>query len=185
MRTRWLWIALLLSLGLNLGLGLNLWRRGGDLPPPPDRPADAPEVWGGPPPDTEQLAGLLRHRLDRLTRRLDLTAAQRDSLWALHQAAGPEVFARRRALAAAREQMHALLEQPTPDPRALQAARRQASAIQAELDSLVISLMLRERAVLTPEQAARYRGLFPFGGPERPRHGRGEPGQRGGRRQAP
>jgi Spy/CpxP family protein refolding chaperone len=186
MRTRWLWIALLLSLGLNVGLGWNLLQRapGPEGPFAPDAPRSGRDAGSGPalapPTDPEQQTALLRHRLDRLTRRLGLTTGQRDALWEVHQRSGAEVFARRRALEDARGRMHALLGEPEADPRGLQAARREISTLQAELDSLVLGIMVEERSVLTPEQARRYRGLFPFGHHDGPRQG---PGQRGpGRR---
>ncbi len=184
MKTRALWIALLLSLSLNVGLGLNLWRRGQaaapDVPPPGARPGPAPEAWRDLAGDPEQTVGLLRHRLERLQRRLDLTDAQRDSLWQLHRDTGPQVLDRRRALMQARRELHGLLGTPDPDPQRVGEARRRITGLQGELDSLVVAVMLQERAILTPEQAERYRGLFPFGGPDG-RPDRGPAGRGGGR----
>jgi len=181
MKTRALWIALLLSLSLNLGLGVNLWRRGQaaapDPPPSGAAGAPAPAAWREGPRDPEQTVGMLRHRLERLQRRLELTDAQRDSLWHLHRDLGPQVLEQRRALMEARHALHGLLDAPAVDAGALDEARRRITGLQGELDSLVVAVMLRERAILTPEQAERYRGLFPFGGPDgRPDRG---PGGRG------
>ena len=181
MKTRLLWILLLLSLGLNVGLALNLWRRDAAAPPPAGPtvgpapgsfPGERADERAGPARGADRTRRMLRHRLDRLAARLDLTAAQRDSLWALHRQAGPGVLARRQALAAARTRMHDLLAATPLEAPALHRVRRQISRLQAELDSVVVSLLMRERAVLSAEQASRYRGLFPLGGGEGKRGGR-------------
>lgn len=194
MKRIWIFV-LLLSLGVNIGLGLALWRRPfvppasmGDLRPAPSDLADAPFVTDDAP-DAEQVERMLRHRLDRLANRLDLSVEQRDALWTLHREDGSQVIARRRQLQLARVAMQDLYAAGQPELAAVQAQQRQISQLQAALDSVVVEIMHRERGILTPEQRRDYRGLF---SPQREggrgrweRSGRPHGGPRGDRQQAP
>jgi Spy/CpxP family protein refolding chaperone len=172
MKRGWL-IVLLLSLGLNLGFGLHLLRvapQPSAGPPLPEREADQAQV-----------ERFMQRRLDRMAERLDLTVSQRDALWALHREHGEDVFARRQELQQARSALHELLSAAEPTLPGVHDAQRQISRLQAALDSVVVDVMYRERAILTPQQREAYRGLFPAAG-EGPRLRRDHPGGRRGER---
>ncbi|HOX26040.1 MAG TPA: periplasmic heavy metal sensor [Candidatus Krumholzibacteria bacterium] len=166
MKRGWL-IVLLLSLGLNVGLGVNLLRRDAGAPPLPDAP-EADDA--GAQPDRVRVEGFLRRRLDHLSGELGLSAEQQEALWAVHAEAGERVFERRRAMRAARAELHRIFASTEPAPAQFHAAQRRISALQAELDSMVVEIMVKEREILTPEQRQLYRGLFPEG-PDRGRRG--------------
>ncbi len=167
MKRGWL-IILLLSLGLNVGLGLSFLRR----------PALAPSLpsHGDPHldrdfPGREQAQAFMRHRLERLTRELDLTQDQQERFWALHLESGDQVMERRTAMFAARRHLHEAYAGPDPDIHQIHRIQREMSAMQAELDSSIVDIMFKERAILTPEQRGKYRVMFP-GGREAPGKGR-------------
>ncbi len=197
MKRIWVFV-LLLSLGVNLGLGLALWRRpAAPLLPPPleagprQAPPDGPDGPFDPDgaPDPEQVERMLRHRLDRLAARLDLSDEQREALWELHRDDGGQVIARRRQLQQARAAMQDLYAGGQPELAVVQEHQRRISQLQAALDSVVVEIVHRERAILTPEQRRDYRGLF---SPQREggrgrweRSGRPHGGPRGDRPQAP
>jgi len=177
MKRGWL-IVLLLSLGLNVGLGVNLLRRD-QVPPPLAGERGPADLEAGP--DHAQAERFLRRRLERMAAELGLSAEQRTALWNVHAEAGERIFAQRQAMREARAEMHEDLAAPAPDLARIHSVQRRISALQAELDSLVVEVMVRERAVLTPEQRERYRGFFPDGpgrgglerGRGRDRHDRG------------
>jgi Spy/CpxP family protein refolding chaperone len=165
MKRGW-FIVLLLSLGLNLGLGVSLWRQGDAPPTWPESPGD--EASPGEPgpgflPDRDQVRSFMERRLDRMSEDLGLTDDQRSALMAIHLEIGDEVFSRRRELLDRREELQALHAADDPDLDAVHVAARALGEIQAELDSLVVEAMFRERAVLTPEQREHYRSYFPMG----------------------
>lgn len=176
MKRIWM-IALLLSLGLNIGLGVSLWRQR-SAPLPDTAPMTGPGMLEDDP-DPARAEAFMRHRLERMTARLGLDGEQRDAMWRLHRDAGPRVLERRRAMAAARRQLGDAYAGGGADPDSLAAARRRISRVQAELDSLVVDIMTREREILTPEQFEQYRRFMPMGRDRDHRPGRG-----GGRRHA-
>jgi Spy/CpxP family protein refolding chaperone len=157
MKPGWL-IVLLLSLGINLGLGWQLLRGPAAPPaPPPGRGDGALDV----PTDSVHVERFLGRRLDRLAARLDLSAPQREDLWRLHREDGLEILARRRELHRARAELQEALSVGEPTLAELQAAQRRLGALQADLDSVVVEIMYRERALMTPEQRQAYRVFFP------------------------
>ena len=163
MKRIWL-IVLLLSLGLNVGLGLNLLRRSTVAPAPMGRHG----VHAGPrgpefPGDPAHSEQFLRRRLDRMGQRLGLTEPQKQVLWTLHREVGAEVFDRRRDLLDTRHRLHESYAQEEVDLDEIRRLTRQLGVLQADLDSLVVDIMLQEREVLTPPQRRQYRSLFPLG----------------------
>jgi len=184
MKRIWI-IVLLLSLGLNVGLGLNLLRRTAVAPAltgPHGVHAGpyGPEFPGG----LAHSEQFLRRRLDRMDGRLGLNESQRDVLWTLHREVGAEVFDRREDLLETRHRLHEAYAREEVDLDEIHRLTRQLSALQADLDSLVVDIMLREREVLTPPQRRQYRNLFPLGRDHQqhrrpgrhdgPRHGRNQ-----------
>lgn len=175
-------ILLLLSLGLNIGLGLHVLRDRGTVV---DRTQRAGRWSNTAVIDRERVDHQQRRRLERMIRDLNLDETQRAQLTRLHQEASGEVFARRTELASLRERMHTLFTAPSSSWSDLRDVMRQHSDAQAELDSLVVDVMFRERGVLSPAQRQQYPAFaMPFGG----RAGPGGPGEhrRGhGRRDRP
>jgi Spy/CpxP family protein refolding chaperone len=174
MKRIWM-IALLLSLGLNIGLGVSLWRQRAaqaSAIAPVDGPGMLDEDL-----DPARTEAFMRRRLERMSARLDLADDQREAMWRLHREAGPQVMERRRAMAVARRQLGDAYAGGAVDPDSLAWARRRISRVQAELDSLVVDVMIREREILTPEQFEQYRRFMPMGRDRDHRQGRG-----GGRR---
>lgn len=175
-------IVLLLSLGLNVGLSLNLLRRTTVAPAPHGVHVGprGPEFSGS----TAQSEQFLRRRLERMDGRLGLTEPQKEVLWTLHREVGAEVFNRRQDLLETRQRLHESYTREEVDLDEIRGLTRQLSTLQAELDSLVVDIMLREREVLTEQQRRQYRSLFPLGRDhprhqypgraDRPRHGRSQ-----------
>ena len=180
MKRGWM-IVLLLSLGLNVGLGANYLRHR-QPPPPPPLPAD--EHPGDPQerrmPSREQVNAFMRHRLDRMAQDLDLSEQQQEQLWALHETVGREVITRRATMFEARAQLREVYRQEPLDKARMLTLQRGMSALQAELDSVVVEILFQERSVLTPEQRENYGGMFPFGQDRTPRWG-SHKGRRDGR----
>ena len=183
MKRGWM-IILLLSLGMNVGLGLNLLRRPSP-PASPPVPALAPGA-AEDAPDPDQVERFMRHRLDRMSQKLNLDEGQRTALWHLHRDVGSDVFHRRRAMTDARSQLHEAYASTDADPAAIHAAVRRISATQSYLDSTIVEVMLQERAILTPQQRLHYHELFPISPQRHPRRLLSGPrrGLREGRRQA-
>lgn len=169
MKTTWILVCLLLvSVGLNAGLALRLGQAG---PPPgwspPGPPGDGPDA--PPDPADPRTRRLMRERLERLSAALDLTPQQLEAFVAVHEASGPRFFANRSAVSKLRRELRDLALAPDLDRAAVLARQQQLSALQAQLDSVVVETMLAEVRLLTPEQRERYRNVMPWG----------EPGQRG------
>lgn len=191
MKTTWLLIILLLvSVGLNAGLAWRLGRSEPSVGPdggwtPPDRPGPGidtppdgpPPAEGDADPANPRVQRLMRERLDRLTEALDLTPEQREAFVAAQQVAAPQFFARRRAIGELRRELRELALAPDVDREAVLRRQQKLSAMQAELDSVVVESMVAEVRLLTPRQKEIYRDLVPWGAPSH-----GGPGHRGGGR---
>jgi len=176
MKRHWL-IILLLSLGLNVGLGLGVLRR--ELgPPPPPQEAWNPAEAHSKPPTRDMARHFMGKRLERMTRKLHLDGEQRVSLEELYQATSDAIFTRRGAMGAARAAMQERVMQ-TEDPDLVRQMLAEHARMQAELDSIVVNVMLQERAIMHEDQLEGYREfMLPLGG------GRGREGRdgRGGRK---
>jgi Spy/CpxP family protein refolding chaperone len=154
-------LILLVSLGLNLGLGWALWQgRGSEPPRPPqgervgrERPAAG---------DTAAWRRMMKRRIERLSARLDLSAAQAEQLQALQLANGPLVRAQHERIEAARDQVRVATGAAAYDEVAVRAALASLRRAQADLDSLTQEFLLQECGLLTPAQRTRYLELLPL-----------------------
>ena len=172
MKRGWM-IVLLLSLGLNVGLGANYLRHRQPPPPPPEAPGPDDDT-ERPAASREQVEQYMRHRLDRMAQELDLSDEQQGRLWNLHETVGREVFSRRAAMFEARGRLREVYRQDPLDRDLLRTMQRKMSALQADLDSVVVEILFEERSILTPEQRQNYGGMFPFGADRAPRWGSGQ-----------
>jgi Spy/CpxP family protein refolding chaperone len=176
-KTTWILVCLLLvSVGLNAGLALRQARPGGPPPgwsqgPPGDEPETPPD------PADPRTRRLMRERLERMSSALELTPQQLEAFVAVHEATAPRFFANRSAVGKLRRELRDLALAPDVDHAEVLARQQQLSALQAQLDSVVVETMLAEVRLLTPEQRERYRTIMPWGDP-----GRRGPGHEGGRR---
>ena len=193
MKRHWLIILLLLSLGLNLGLGLGVLRGQQGPPPPPGLHGEHRPGPDGPsgPPDRQGARRFMGMRLDRMTEVLGLDGDQRAALETLYDENNEAVMARRDSMMSARGDMHQRLRaaRNVDEFREVLLAH---SRLQAELDSIIVDVMLQERAVMRDDQLEGYeRFMLPLGpgpggpgrgdrgdgpGPRKPRSGRGRSG---------
>ena len=181
-------LILLVSLGLNLGLGWALWR---GLSAGPPRPPLAERVGRERPAagDTAAWRRMMQRRIERLSARLDLSAAQAEQLQALQLANGPLVRAQHERIEAARERVRAVTGAASYDATAVRTALAALRGAQADLDSLTQEFLLQECDLLTPAQRTRYLELLPLepwrgGRPVGPPGGPDEPDDHPGRRAA-
>lgn len=193
MKRFWIFV-LLVSVGLNLGLGWRLirqrtqladrtayesggWGRGGGRDGNgSDRRGDGPRDGRGgghgrfldAPEDSAQAARMMERRLERLSRRLGLDPAQKESFLAAHREAAPRLWAHRSRITAKRRKLQELVMRPTVQPDSVWAAMRDMGRCQAELDSLATAGLLRELGSLDPRQREIYLQMMPWA-PKPPR----------------
>lgn len=152
-------ILLLLSLGLNAGLLWSRWQA-----TRVDRvemgPQHGPARGGGPGPPGR---GWARHRVEALGRRMDLDAERRRLLDETLSELEPALTDARRSLWEARRELGGALREAEPDRQRILDLQREVSLRQAVLDSLVTEALLREAAVLRPEERMRSGRWFPRG----------------------
>ncbi len=181
MKRTWL-LLLLLSFGLNIGLGYAvLSRRGTDTDPlSPTLPsygsgrgvALRDSVQGS----TEEF---WNRRLNRICRRLQLDPDQEKAFRQVRLETLSEIDTRRQEVRQTRRALHlSCLDPETPPDHVRQLVHTLAVA-QGRLDSLVTETLLRELALLTPEQRQRYLATMPWDlqSPERPHANRQRYGQ--------
>ena len=111
-------------------------------------------------------------RLERALDSLGLDEQRRASAFAVLDAAAPAQRELRSQARAAHEALRELLDQATPDERAVLAQAEQVSAIQLELRKNDLRTLLQVKALLTPDEQEQLQAAM------RPRGGRG-PGGRG------
>jgi Spy/CpxP family protein refolding chaperone len=139
------------------------------------QPAGSP----GPPPRGQSLftpedrAAMAQIFWQRAQQRLGLTDQQVSDIRALLETQRTAARADVQNLIAARRQLRSLLDQPTSDPAAIQAAAAQAKALQAKLFDSRLQTQLDLRAKLTPEQWQQWRTLRQGMGRRGWRHGGG------------
>ena len=121
-------------------------------------------------------------RLDRISRRLDLTADQRLAFESIQMEAAGRVGPQLQLVRGARRDLRRLtLAAAAPDD-SLRRAIRLVGQSQAAMDSLVTETLLAELQVLDPEQRRIYLELMPLGGDQHrglPAWGRRGLGRRG------
>jgi Spy/CpxP family protein refolding chaperone len=96
---------------------------------------------------------------DRTRERLGLTDQQAADIRALLDAQRAAARADVQSLMAARRQLRNLLDQPTADAAALQAAAAQVTELQAKVLGHRLQTQIAVRAKLTPEQWRQWRTL--------------------------
>lgn len=186
MKATWILVCLLLvSVGLNAGLAMRL-ARPGDVPDGPPQgwsssgpPAGEPQT--PPDPADPRTRRLMRERLERLSATLELTPQQLTAFVAVHEATAPQFFANRSAVGKLRRELRDFALSPDVDHAGVLVRQQRLSALQAQLDSVVVETMLAEVRLLTPEQRERYRTIMPWAEPGQ----RGEGHRGGGRRSSP
>ncbi len=103
---------------------------------------------------------MLRHwperRIDRLGRELDLSPEQRAQLARSLEALSPEIRDQAGRLMQERTRLHRAFMAGSANADSVRTQARMVAEAQARLDSLVAEAMMRENAVLSPEQRARY-----------------------------
>jgi hypothetical protein len=161
MMRRGLLVLLLLSLGLNAGLLWSRWNAGRD----PGSAAWSPPFEGGP--RHAEGRGWAHRRSEALGRRLPLDEARRRELDAALSPLEPDLTAARLSLRQARRALGAALHEKALDRDRILTLQREVSQRQAILDSLVTEALLREAAVLRPEERMRSGRWFPRGRGER------------------
>lgn len=144
-----IWVLVLgLSLGLNAGL---LYR----------------EFAGGhgerrerrTPPSTEEI---VKHRLSELKGSVALTPRQETDLREILETTIPRVMAQSDSVRRARSRLAGKYAGAAIDTAAVRAALDEMNTAQATLDSTIAESLLREAALLTPEQRARYVERLPW-----------------------
>ena len=173
MRRLW-FLILALSLGLNAGLVYTTlsqragrhelprgFARGHDFEWSHDDSLDADRPVAPARPPLDRRGPALR-RLDRMGQWLELDATQRTEMGKILDEMLPQILAERDSAIAARRAAHEEYFLSQADPGRIRAIVRRLSLVQARLDSLVAEAMLREAALLTPEQRARYFQAMPW-----------------------
>ena len=139
---------ILLSLAL-AGTALAQQPAGPPGPPPQRQPLLTPE-------DRAAMAQIFWHRTQE---RLGLTDQQAADIRALLDTQRAAARTDVQSLMAARRQLQNLLDQPTADAAAIQAAATQVKELQAKLFDHRLQTQLAVRAKLTPEQWQQWRTL--------------------------
>jgi Spy/CpxP family protein refolding chaperone len=166
MKRGW-FLVLALSVGLNAGLlysALSASPRGlipGFHTPPPFLEGGHPDVASAPGPGAAPEN--LQCRLDHMARSLELDEHQRASMQQVLDETMPRIMAAREDVRQARQAVQAEYGADRPEPARVHQAVRSMNTAQARLDSLVAETMLREIAVLGPEQMHRYLACLPWG----------------------
>lgn len=93
--------------------------------------------------------------------RLGLTDAQRSKLQALHEANMRTMIRAEADVRIAELDLDALIQQDSPDAKAIDAAADKVGALRLSMHKAMITEALGMRALLTPEQRSRLRKLAP------------------------
>jgi Spy/CpxP family protein refolding chaperone len=163
MMKRALWILLALSLGLNAGL---LYVRLADRPgmAPGSHPGESgphgppPGEHGAPQPDTE---ALIRNHLASMSRHLDLSVEQQQSIEEILRDHLPEMAELRRRAEEANRRVSAAFAERQLNSGRFTTLVREASQARARIDSLSAVMLLGEAGVLSPAQRARFAEVAP------------------------
>jgi len=178
MRRGWL-LLFLLSIGLNIGLGYAILERRGQPDTESREFSDRRGRRQGPGRNREvQDARFMERRLNRLVRYLQLDAAQEKEFRQAHDAMRPLIGTSRRSVQQARAQLWAAYREPAAHPDSVRRRVQALASAQGRLDSVITETLLRELAVLDPEQRQKYlaslswdHGTGSLPAPESSRHG--------------
>ena len=108
------------------------------------------------PEDRAAMGQIFWHRMQE---KLGLSGEQATEIRALLDAQRTAAQTTGKDLRAARKQLRGLLDQPTPDPAAVQAAASQVKTLQAAMFDAHLQMQLALRAKLTPEQWQQWQSL--------------------------
>jgi Spy/CpxP family protein refolding chaperone len=112
-------------------------------------------------------------RLEKHLKTLGLDANQQQKVQAILDAAKPQRDQIRTQMRSAFEDMHALLDQDTPDQAAVLAQADKIGQLSTEAHKEMLKTLLAVRAELTPDQRAKLKAEMMKHGPGRWRHHRG------------
>ena len=110
------------------------------------------------PEDRAAMGQIFWHRMQE---KLGLSGEQATEIRALLDAQRTAARTTGQELRAARKQLRGLLDQPTPDPAAVQAAASQIKTLQAAMFDAHLQTQLALRAKLTPAQWQQWQSLHP------------------------
>ena len=180
MRKVWMLI-LLVSVGLNLGLAWRMYHREDAAPDPEDRGGFRHGRAHMAHDDSAGWHHMHEQRIDRITRRLDLSAEQVEGFEAAHRETGRLLREKSLLVKGTRTRLLELATEESLDETAVRETMATLSRQQANLDSLVAETMLEEMRNLDPDQRILYLKLLPLEpGPamgRRSGRGRGAGGQ--------
>ena len=115
--------------------------------------------------------GFISERIRRVGDRLDLSEEQIEVMSEILQAVMPELIEKGEVIRDLRLRMRDEYLKPDVNAAMLHELRSRATAVQSELDSIMVETMIKEAEILTPDQREAYFELMPFGG--RGGYGRG------------
>lgn len=153
-RQSWALGGLVAATALSVVLSINAWaadeQEGDNCPPRAEGMHGGPEA--GMPGPMMPLGG---KGLDRMLSHLDATAAQKDQIHKIADAAEPELKALREQAQALHEQGLKLWAAPKLDAQAAEQLRQKMAAHHDQMSQRLLKLMLDVGQVLTPEQRAK------------------------------
>lgn len=173
------WFLLLaLSIGLNAGLLISMAMREwkwGSAPPP--APVSCNPFGRGDPMGRGDMpaSGVAEKRIQCLSKRLQLDESQQSEMVSILKEMMPRILHGRGMVRDARRSIHDEYRKVEPDPDRIRAITHRLNESQSTLDSLVADTILRETALLTPEQRTLYFNAMPWdrgGRPGPDRYGR-------------
>ncbi len=149
----WMFV-LALSVGLNLGLIVR------ECSTPRGGPDHGRDRAGRERPTADEIVA---RRMNDLKGRLDLTPDQETALRSILTGTIPRVMARSDSVHVLRTRLVAAYGDSVLDPVRVRELAEAMNAAQAGVDSVISESLLREAAVLTPEQRKIYTGMLPWG----------------------
>lgn len=99
------------------------------------------------------------HHFKKMTKELNLTSQQQDSIKAIFEKNRPQVKAQMQQMKSERQALHALIQADTIDDAAIRAQSAKVAAIQADLAVQRAHSSQEIRALLTPEQVQKFKTL--------------------------
>jgi len=162
-----LWVLILLiSLGLNLGLGVRLLSDRGEMPNGTvKKGCEVNSTLDCAPAGKESTsrAQLAERRLERLASHLGLTPEQKKIFAQTRAEVGSGMMIRRGEMLSAKTDLLDLVVDESTPPEMLRRSFRELVNRQAEIDSVITEVLLRELEILNPDQRVQYLKMLPMG----------------------